>query len=84
MTFRDDIAALALLGRPHAHAGQPLTAFDPGAFTHFAELDHQARQLVLHLLDAPQEQDWQELAKRSDGKSIAQWMLTLPVFSSPG
>jgi hypothetical protein len=81
-SYRGDVIALATLGRPANQKGDSASAFEPGAFTLFAELDDQGRRLVLHLLDHPRDEDWQVLAQRVDGKAIAEWMLTLPVFTT--
>jgi hypothetical protein len=81
-SYRDDVTALATLGRPPHQKGDSASAFQPGTFTRFAELDEGGRRLVLHLLDHPREEDWQMLAQRVDGKAIAEWMLTLPVYTT--
>ena len=54
--------------------------FEPGSFATFQRLDAKTRQRVLRQLNNPSKRKLQELRKQSNGKALAAWLLTLPVY----
>lgn len=81
MSFDDDLAALARLGKSPdevdrlANSGMPV-----GALATFLDLEPDARNLILRLLDRGSDADFVELEHHPAGAALAQWLLTLPAY----
>ena len=54
--------------------------FEPGSFATFQRLDAETCQRVLRRLNKPSKRELQELREQSNGKALAAWLLTLPVY----
>jgi hypothetical protein len=84
VNFEDDLDVIARLG----WSGEAVDrlaegGFQPGDLGTFFSLDRETRALVLRLLNAPTDEDQTDLAAHPAGRSIAQWLLTLPAYREP-
>jgi hypothetical protein len=83
MDIADDLDALAELGwGPDAIDKLASSGMPGGAFATFRALEPETRDLVIRLLDGPTDRDFEELHQHPAGKSIANWLLTLPAYAN--
>ena len=47
----------------------------------FLAFDAATRNLIIRMLDEPNDDDWLELERHEQGAMIAAWLLTLPAYA---
>lgn len=83
MNFEDDMDEMARLGWDTDKVDElARIGFAPGALAAFMSLESETRTLVLRLLDSPTDSDFAALASHPAGRSLAEWLLTLPAFAN--